>query len=143
MSDEKLYLQFMMSIKSLMRQPFYSHFFSSVQGENYVLNYLLEHGNNILPSNLSESMKVSTARVARMLNSLEKKCYITRNINSNDRRQIFVSLTDEGKCSAKSCILKYQNEIKRILDELGEDDTKDLIRILNRLTEITGKIDRH
>ena len=68
-----------------------------MRGEGFVLQYIIRRGGNVLPSEISGFMDISTARMAAALNSLERKGLITRRIDPSDRRQILVDLTDKGK----------------------------------------------
>ena len=66
------------------------------QGECFVLRCLARSPKPLLPSDLSTMTQSSTARIAVVLNTLEKKGYITRAIDPADRRRVLVSLTSVG-----------------------------------------------
>ncbi len=61
------------------------------QGECFVLRCLARSEKPLLPSDLSSLAQSSTARIAVVLNTLEKKGYITRAIDPSDRRRVLVS----------------------------------------------------
>lgn len=46
---------------------------------------------------LSEYIGLSNSRVSKVITAVENKGYIRRNINKNDKRQMFFSLTPNGK----------------------------------------------
>ena len=54
------------------------------QGECFVLRCLARSAKPLLPSDLSSLAQSSTARIAVVLNTLEKKGYITRAIDPSD-----------------------------------------------------------
>ena len=61
------------------------------QGEHLVLGYLYkEAGKQIVPSKIAKFTHTSTARIAIILNNLESKNLITREISRTDRRKILV-----------------------------------------------------
>ena len=66
------------------------------RGECFVLRCLARSAKPLLPSDLSSLAQSSTARIAVVLNTLEKKGYITRAIDPSDRRRVLVSLTPAG-----------------------------------------------
>ena len=66
------------------------------QGECFVLRCLARSPKPLLPSDLSTMTQSSTARIAVVLNTLEKKGYITRAIDPADRRRVLVSWTSVG-----------------------------------------------
>lgn len=46
---------------------------------------------------ISEYIGLSNSRVSKVITAVENKGYIRRNINKNDKRQMFFSLTPDGK----------------------------------------------
>ena len=72
----------------------------AVQGEKQVLHCIAEEGSSLRPSDISEKMGISTARIAATLNALEGKGQVTRRIDESDRRRILVELTAEGSARA-------------------------------------------
>ena len=107
----------------------------SMHGESFVLGYISRHGGNVIPSEISKEMGISSARIAATLNSLESKCLITRMIDVSDRRRILVEITSSGKEQVEK---HYQEIIKfttNMLRYLGEHDAKEYVRIMGRLAE--------
>lgn len=92
-------------------------------------------GRDIYASEIKSHMRVSRPAVSKMLNSLERKGYIERRIDSTDRRKISVALTDLGR--------RVVSESKRALDEVagdvisryGEDEYLQLVERMNRLAD--------
>ena len=107
-----------------------------LKGEDYVLQYLACSNNFSLPGEISEAMGVSTARIAATLNSLEGKGLISRQIDSSDRRRILVEITEDGKALARQKKQDVFKKTEQMLIALGEADSKHLLRIMNKLTDI-------
>lgn len=107
----------------------------SVHGENFVLLFISQRGGKVIPSDISNEMGISTARVAAALNSLEKKGLIKRRIDAEDRRRILIDLTDSGKEQVKNHYSMVLSMVKNMLQFLGEKDAKEFIRIMKRLAE--------
>lgn len=79
------------------------------------------------PNEISKATGTSPARVSAILNSLEKKGYIQRDNNLNDRRKVLVSITETGK---KKALLEKDRALKRlnsIFLAMGERNVKELI----------------
>ncbi len=103
------------------------------QGELFALGCLYGHGKSAYPKNLCVDMSISSARVAVLLNHMEKKGWISRSPDPNDSRQTVVSLTD---CGESFYLLKQEEALESIvnvLKKLGEDDTRQLLRIRKKL----------
>jgi MarR family transcriptional regulator, organic hydroperoxide resistance regulator len=110
-----------------------------LHGEMFILDYLMNLQGDAMPSELSNAMNASSARVAMALKSLESKGYIERRIDQEDRRKIIVSITGPGKE-----LVICEREVMRcqmtgILTELGERDAQEYLRIITRIAEINEK----
>ena len=103
-------------------------------GEKLVVYHLFRKG-NALPSEISEAMGISTARIAAALNSLEDKGYVSRVIDKEDRRKIIASLTKEGKIAAQHQINEHMQHMVKMIESLGEHDAKEYVRIMTRIAE--------
>ena len=106
------------------------------QGECFVLRCLARSPKPLLPSDLSAMTQSSTARIAVVLNTLEKKGYITRAIDPADRR-VLVSLTSVGAEYVRSIRQQLRQRMQRLLAELGEADAEEYLRITERILSIT------
>ena len=104
-----------------------------VQGELFVLNYLATHEKITHPKALSESMAVSSARIASLLNHMEEKKLISRCIDKNDSRQIIVSLTDTGWSEIRRIREDVLTRIGAMLEQLGPEDAAEYIRIEKKI----------
>ncbi len=107
----------------------------SVHGENFVLFFISQNGGKVIPSDISNEMGISSARVAAALNSLEKKGLIIRKIDTEDRRRILIDLTDSGREQVDNHYRMVMNMVKNMLQYLGENDAREFIRIMKRLAE--------
>ncbi len=107
----------------------------SMHGEIFVLSYIDHHEGSVIPSEISNEVGISTARVAATLNGLESKGLITRRIDVNDRRRILVEMTPEGKEEVKKHYQKMMKTATNMLQYLGEQDAKEYIRIMGKLAD--------
>jgi DNA-binding MarR family transcriptional regulator len=95
------------------------------------LRYLLE---NEFPQvkELASNMSLTAARVTNLLNSLEKKGHISREISSEDRRVIKAYLTPQGREFALDLQDKYLDYHKEIIESMSdEQDLKSLLDTIN------------
>lgn len=104
-------------------------------GGTYILQ-LLYFKKEISPTEISEKMNISTARVATALNLLEEKQLIVREIDQLDRRRITVKLTEEGNLQAKTIIDNILDKSADIFRQLGEEETNNLMRIIKKISKI-------
>ncbi len=113
---------------------------NTMQGETFVLLYILRQDDVVMPSEISNVMNISSARVAAILNNLEDKGFITRHIDKKDRRKILVELTQEGIEMAEMHNERVINITARMLELLGEHDAKEMVRIIVKLAELAPQI---
>lgn len=107
----------------------------SLHGENFVLSYISKHEGNVIPSDISNAMGATSARIAAALNSLEKKGLISRRIDAEDRRRILIDLTDAGREHVHEQNQMMISFVTNMLQYLGEDDAKEYIRIMKKLAD--------
>ena len=107
----------------------------SLHGENFVLTYIYEHEGNVIPSDISNTMGITSARIAAALNSLERKGLILRRIDVEDRRRILIDLTDAGREQVHKQKQMMMSFVTNMLEYLGEYDAKEYIRILKKLAD--------
>lgn len=115
-------------------------FSDNMHGETYAISYIFRQNGLVLPSDISSEMNISSARVAAMLNNLESKGLITRKIDAEDRRRILVELTPKGLEIAEEHYNNVVNYTIKTLKLLGEDDAKELVRIIGRLADLDSRM---
>ena len=106
------------------------------QGELRVLHHLADGGRAaMLPGELSADLSLSSARVAATLRQLEEKGLVSREMSHVDRRKIHVYLTAEGRRYIEKRFEHVVHSTERLVDFLGQEDARELVRILRRISE--------
>lgn len=112
------------------------------RGELAVLLYLIDEKNGACALDISQHFDINTSRVAAILNSLSKKQFIERQSDIIDKRKIHVYITELGKDYA----MKHRNQITShmamMLERLGEDDAKEYLRIMKKVTQIMSEMEK-
>lgn len=137
MDYKSLAEQFLINTFELNKQKHQQVMDESMKGEHFVLYYLYNLNNNAVPSEISEIMGVSSARIAAVLNKLENKGLITREIDLKDRRRILVKLSTEGNKKAKEQRQLVMDKTIEVLKLLGEEDAKEFVRITSKLANLS------
>jgi len=109
------------------------------RGEIGVLGYLAFEKDEATAGELSEKLNVTTARIASILNSLEAKDYIKRTEDNKDKRKTLVVVTKKGKALAKKTKKEVIDKITKVINEIGEEEVKEYIRITLKIREILNK----
>lgn len=98
--------------------------------------------NNVGLSDICRLLSISKPAVSQMLRSLEKKGYINRDIDKNNRRNLIVTLTHEGRGVLAERYAEHIDKFESIIAHLGEDDVKQMIVIINRMAELTNMLNK-
>lgn len=111
------------------------------QGESGVLLYLLNVKSNVSQSELSEKLGVTMPRIVAVINTLQKKELIEKNVDSTDKRKSIISITKKGK---NNIIKKKKDAIKfieNVIKELDEQEIEQYIAISKKIERISNKIE--
>lgn len=87
-------------------------------------------------STLSEHLAISKPAVSQMVNVLEDRGYVERITTKNDRRVVYVKLTEAGELSLEKALQAVMKILTEIFGKMGEDDTKTLLELLDKLCSI-------
>jgi len=98
------------------------------KGESFVL-HVLSKKDEMLPSELSAALGSSAARISAVLGTLEKKDQVERRIDPDNRRNILVSITEEGRTRVETEMRKWTKTLELVFLDMGEKDTKEYLRL--------------
>jgi DNA-binding MarR family transcriptional regulator len=83
---------------------------------------------------------VTRPALSQMLGTLEKKGYLTRDINKENRRRIVLSLTEKGTALVGHIEKQMETMLSEIIARFGEENTAQLITLINQFTDIIEDI---
>lgn len=106
-------------------------------------NNSTENGNlqGIKMSEISKFMDISKPATTQIINDLEKRGYVKRTLTENDRRVVYIRLTESGNEILDRGEKEAFASMAKIIDSLGENDTEELIRILKKLSDTLANIE--
>ena len=113
----------------------------SYKGENIILHLLMESGGRSTPGELCEKVDFTGARLSAIIKSLESKGYVEKIQNEKDKRSSIIAITSEGFMHYMSLRSQIVENAITIIEQLGENDVKQLLRIIGRLGEISNTIE--
>ena len=91
---------------------------------------VLNENDKITQKELSDSLRTSEGLTTRVLKNLEKKEYITREIDQNNKRRKIITITSNGKKTAQ-ILKKYQKEWEsQIFGSITDEELKSFKSIL-------------
>ena len=96
-------------------------------------------GGSLTPSELADRAWVSSARIANILRALEAKGWVEREHSKTDRRRVHVIVTNKGFQDLEIKRREFENRTAAFLEQLGETDTQEMVRLLRRANEIIDR----
>ncbi len=100
------------------------------------------NGNPIKMNAISQHFSISPSAVSQYMKRFEKDGYIERILLEEDRRSVYVKITQKAKDISDKMYQKSNDHITRLVDILGEEDAKTLLRIMKKTPLYKGVIDK-
>lgn len=142
MENQKLQEQMFQSMFRLRRFNMGSVLHDISGGEYKILEILggcpgkEEESKGIYVSKMASVMKVSPPAVSRMLKSMEHKEYIGRTVDSKDRRNTCVFITEKGKEKREECRKILLDFMNRVIERMNPDSMQQMLDLFNRMLDI-------
>ena len=119
---------------------------SKVQFHEMMILRCLEPGENadfcVGFPDVHKHLRVSKPAVSQMMNSLENKGYICREIDTRDRRKISVTLTDSGRSAIRGMKCQFDDMMNEVCDRMGAEDLRQLIVLVNRFADVMDEVNK-
>lgn len=106
---------------------------SGFSGVFLLLKILRNKRKAMAAGELSSKMKVSSARMAAMLNNLSQKGYIKKEKTEDDGRKTIVTITKDGQNALAKREGKVVGLIDKLIKKLSSKDIKNLLDICKKL----------
>lgn len=136
MDKEKLTIELIEAFDSVNKTDILNRFRIALKGEDLLICILVRMGGVSTPGQIGEFVEYTPARLSAVLKNLESKGFITKRQDELDKRYSIIEITDKG--------LEYERELEKevignslfIVEQLGEKDCAEFLRIVKRLVEI-------
>jgi DNA-binding MarR family transcriptional regulator len=97
----------------------------------FVLNDI-SSDKKVLLSTLRERIKLAPSTVTPIITLLEQKGLIERDIDKEDRRNIYICISPLGEEYTKNVKKFIKDEMNEYIEYIGEEDTKELIKLISK-----------
>ena len=92
---------------------------------------------SLLPSELAALTRIKTQSMSQILNKLEKQEVIKRTTSTEDKRKVYISLTDSGVKFVEKARYDRDEWLKELIENsLSEDEKKQLTEALPLLHKL-------
>ena len=86
----------------------------------------------ITPSDIGQIMHIASPTVTQHITHLEKKGYVIRELDKQDRRVVRINLTEKGKQVMADTRVKFLKVFKDLVGYLGETESNELVLLLRK-----------
>lgn len=97
----------------------------------FILNDISSN-KKVLLSTLRQRIKLAPSTVTPIITLLEEKGLIERDIDKEDRRNIYICISPKGEEYTKKVEKFIKDEMNEYIEYIGEEDTKELIRLISK-----------
>lgn len=84
-------------------------------------------------TSIAKELSVTVGTLTIAMNSLVKKGYVVRERGQEDRRVVYISLSERGRKAFEHHAMFHKKMIEEIMNDLSEEEGKILIRALSKL----------
>lgn len=141
----RVFLNFMVDYYALLRRHiveanqfrFNSHGFSTL----YTLrNY---RGKDVTMTEFAGELGITKQQLTKLVNDLEAQNYVKRSHNAENRRQVYISITDEGVMHLEQMLGEILHEIIKSLEDFSSDDKLKIQEYAGSLSEMLRRDEEH
>lgn len=101
----------------------------------HIAKYEKIHQEKATSLKISQELGITQATITPMIERLVKQGYITKKLSTTDKRAKLLSLTTEGIQYLSALIQGEKQQIQQLIHYLGEKDTQESIRLLQKITD--------
>jgi DNA-binding MarR family transcriptional regulator len=132
------FIDFIFEFYSLIRRHIVEINPYRIHSHGFTMLYSLRNstGKSITMSDLSDKLGITKQQLTKLVNDFEENGYVRRVRSEENRRVIFVEITDAGNGCLDEMISEILEEIKTTLKSFSESDMDKIIESTRTLSEI-------
>lgn len=113
-----------------------------ITAEQWQVLLNLSQQNNINQKILSEIVKKDQPTLTRMLDILERKSLVKRQVSKDDRRSFRIEITEKGLELTKKLVPYIEDIFKKILDGISEEHLNIYLNVLTQIDKNINNLNR-
>ena len=106
-----------------------------------IISGSLAAGEPMTVSDISELVGVTKSAVSQIISSLEDKGYIYKVKSDEDKRRMYLALTERGEKIAEAINGLYNRRLNYIRKNFGEEEFDEFVRLFIKYIELCDSID--
>jgi MarR family transcriptional regulator, transcriptional regulator for hemolysin len=97
--------------------------------------YFLHNNKNCCQQVVCDNLKIDKTAMVKVLDYLGKAGLIERQVNPDDRREHFISLSKKGEKQTKEIVRSFKMIDEKAFSGINETERKAFIRVMHKLSE--------
>lgn len=141
----KSFLSFMIDYYALVRRHIIETNQFRLNSHGFSMLYTLRKykKNPITMTKFADEMGITKQQLTKLVNDLENKKYVRRSHNKENRRQVYIEITDEGDAYLDNMIDKMIDEVVTSLRGFSEEEKKEITFCAEKLSEVFKKDEKN
>lgn len=144
--DDAIKEQLLNAIQRLRKPILFSYFaqldLTTISLMKSIEDNSLDSDQNIYMFDLQDELRISRGAISQIARNLEKKGYLVRETDKNNRRKQIVTLTSEGREAMQQAETEFDEVLTAFLARLGEHDSLEMVRLFNRFADIAEEMNQ-
>lgn len=129
--------EFIRIIIRIMQRPLHRKALEASRGELGLLVLLSQYPQGLSAGELKDKLNISSSGVANTLKQAEQKGLVIRTTDEADHRRVTIRLTESGMQQAQEHSAHLHSTIDQLMQTLGQEDSRHLIRIFQKVMDIS------
>ena len=96
--------------------------------------WLVNYRPDLIQQEIAETLKKDKSAVLRLIDTLEQKGLVQRNVVASDRRRNIINITDKGKALVSDIDNRINELSLQLFDGLSTTDMETFSKVLNHLS---------
>ncbi|KMJ56584.1 hypothetical protein AB685_21075 [Bacillus sp. LL01] len=108
----------------------------NLTGEQFFVLNTIDQLGKITSSHLAEELQVKPSAITAMIDRLSKNDFVIRERDEQDRRVVYLRISDSGKLALKTSKEKRNTIMEKYVSQMTDQEIEQLTNLLEKLTTI-------
>src|SRR5690625_3502999 len=118
------------TLEEIIKKDISSH---GMKSSDFAVLEALYHKGSQTVRDISNAVLINTGSITYVIDKLEKKDYVKRRHCQEDRRVVYIDITEQGKKLMDEIFPKHQQVIEELFSNVTEEEKKTVIDVLKRV----------
>ncbi|MBQ8185414.1 MAG: MarR family transcriptional regulator [Clostridia bacterium] len=134
----RVFLNFMVQYYALIRRHIVEANQFRFQSHGFSMLYTLRNhkGEPLTMTEFAKELGITKQQLTKLVNDLEDQNYVRRAHNTENRRQVYIEITDEGIAALDYMLGEILHEIIKTLEDFSEEDKGKIREYVGALSEM-------